>query len=89
MKIETTGVYYIYSKCFDAKLLRIFRRQMRGSWNKYKNQPTGKRCFDRHWAIVLRKLSKEHPEVFKISRGESNALFDKAFSLPIVQVSGE
>ena len=89
MKIETTGVYFFYSKCFDARALRIWRRLMRRSWKRYCQQPTGKLCFDRHWHIVVRDLSDEHPEIFKITELELRALFVMAFALPPVQVSGE
>lgn len=86
MKIETTKVYRFYSKCFDAKTLRIFRRQMRKTWKVYKQRASPARCFDRHYYLVLWDIKSKYPEMIKLSGDETEALFEKAFSNPIVQV---
>lgn len=87
MKIETTKVYRFYTKVFDAKMLRLFRRQMRRTWSRYKKGNSPYLCFDRHWFLVIKDIHKNYPEMIKLSKGETEALFDKTFALPKIQVA--
>lgn len=89
MKIGNTqgthNVPRVFAEAFDAKTMRLFRRQMRKSWKKYQTQGNAGVCFQQHWFHILKQIYRNRDIPTKKDL-DWNIFWKKHFSNPCVVI---